>query len=100
MVVQEKHIQSKRRIGTLKGEPVIEVVTTGGLHMVAVQKNGKPFICGAGPHRAVARHLAQKAEKDMVLFELSKSEQVDPAALASIAPKYEALVQHLNGLIG
>jgi hypothetical protein len=101
MKIEEKHILSKRRIGTLDGQPVVEVETTGGLFMVVCQKSGALEICGSGPHRAVARFIAQKRNKDLKIMELSKSQvgQLDQASIDSCLPKYEAMTDLLNTLL-
>jgi hypothetical protein len=96
--VTEKHIANKKRIGTLDGKPVIELMTTGGLYMVVMNKNGNVETLGTGPHRAVARFLAKKREPNLVVTELSKSDWLDEAAIMSVAPKYEELAERFNEL--
>lgn len=96
--VTEKHIASKKRIGTLDTKPVVELVTTGGLYMVVMNKNGSVETLGTGPHRAVARFLAKKREPSLVITELSKSDAIDEAAILSVAPKYERLTDEFNRL--
>lgn len=96
--VTEKHIASKKRIGTLDNKPVVELVTTGGLYMVVMNKNGQVETLGTGPHRAVARFLAKKREPSLVVTELSKSDWLDEASILSVAPKYEALTDRFNQL--
>lgn len=99
MNITPEHIKTKKRIGTLDDEPVIHIETTGGLHLIVSNKKGKPDILGSGPHPAVARHIAQKREKDLVLTELSKSDQVDQNAVESMVPKYSELTDYLNTLL-
>jgi hypothetical protein len=96
--VTEKHIASKKRIGTLDGKPVVELLTTGGLYMVVMNKNGTVETLGTGPHRAVARFIAKKREPLLVVTELSKSDWLDEAAILSVAAKYEALCDRFNEL--
>ncbi len=96
--VTEKHIASKKRIGTLEGKPVVELMTSGGLYMVVMNKNGAVDVLGTGPHRGVARFLAKKREPKLVVTELSKSDWLDEAAILSVAPKYEALTEQFNRL--
>jgi hypothetical protein len=94
--IQEKHIQTKKRIGTLRGQPVVEVLTKGGFYLVVTQKNGALLTLGTGPHRAVARYIAQKREPDMTVMELSKSDHLDEQAILSVFKKYSDLTDFVN----
>ena len=96
--VTEKHIAMKKRIGSLDGKPVVELMTSGGLYMVVTNKAGALDILGTGPHRAVARFLAKKKEPKLEVTELSKSDWLDQTAIDSVASKYERLTERLNGL--
>jgi hypothetical protein len=96
--VTEKHIASKKRIGTLDGKPVIEVVTSGGLYMVVYQKSGAVETLGTGPHRAVARYIAKRREPKLEITELSKSDHVEESAILSVVAKYEKLTDDLNAI--
>jgi len=70
---------------------VWEVGTKGGLHLVIAVRNSKAETLGVGPHRAVARFIAQKKEPKLTLTELSKADHVDEAHFRHLLPKYEAL---------
>jgi hypothetical protein len=96
--VTEQHIATKKRIGTLDGKPVVELMTTGGLYMVVMNKAGVVETLGTGPHRAVARFIAKKREPKLVVTELSKSDWLDEVSILSVAPKYEALTERFNEL--
>ena len=96
--VTEKHIASKKRIGSLAGHPVVELMTSGGLYMVVTNKAGSLDILGTGPHRAVARYLAKKKEPKLEVTELSKSDWLDQTSILSVADKYERLTVRLNQL--
>jgi hypothetical protein len=96
--VTERHIASKKRVGTLDGKPVVELLTTGGLYMIVMNKNGTVETLGTGPHRAVARFIAKKREPKLVVTELSKSDWLDEAAILSVVPKYEQLADRFNEL--
>lgn len=100
MNVTSKHIASKKRIGSLHGSPVVEVRTSGGLYMVVCQKSGVLQTLGTGPHRAVARFIAEKREPELEITELSKSDWLDQAAIDSVLPKYEALTDRFNEIAG
>jgi len=99
MEIEAKHIKSERRVGTLHGKPVVEVVTYGGLNMIVVEKAGKVETIGAGPHRAVSRYIAQKNEPDLIITELSKSDYVSIESILSVLPRYEDLTRKLNELM-
>lgn len=98
--IPESQIKSKKRIGTLEGKPVIAIETIGGLHLVAGLKKGRPTIFGAAPHPFVARMIAEKQEEDLVLTELSKSQQLDVTKIsAPLEAKYVAVTNQLNDLL-
>ena len=99
MEIAEKHIKEKKRIGTLKGEPVIEVLTQGGLWMVVCKKDNKAQTLGTGPHRAVSRYIAQKLNPDMLLTELSKSDHVDEISILSVFEQYKRKAELLTDLM-
>lgn len=99
MEIKPNQIVAKKRIGTCENAPVVELLTNGGLYLVAMLKNGISKICGTGPHKAVARWIAKKAEPKMVITELSKSDYLDEASILSVAPKYEALTAALNNKV-
>ena len=85
--VTAKDIASKKKIGLLNGHGVVEVVLKGGLHLIVTkQGDAKTSILGTGPHRAVARFIAEKNEPDLQWTEMSKSDHLDVHALASVLP--------------
>lgn len=96
MNLTAEHIASKKKIGQLNGKPVIELVTTGGLHMVVTASGGGFETLGTGPHRAVARHIAMKRERDIMWTELSKSDHVDIEHFEWCLPRYEALTDRIR----
>ncbi len=83
-----------RRIGQLKGVPVMELITKGGLNIVAC--NGKPI--GCAPHRALARIIAQNNHPDLCIDELSKSEDesVDVSLFAHLVPVWTDITDKLK----
>ena len=94
MNINEKHIKTKRKIGSIHGKPVVEVVTGGGFHMVATQGEGNKLkILGTGPHRAVARWIAQKTEPDLEITELSKSDTLDIHAIGPEIARWERITK-------
>lgn len=99
MNLEAKQLESKpRKIGDVHGKAVYHLKTKGGFHVLAMQKASGFETIGAGPHPAVARHLASKYEPDIVWTDLEKSEHVDPSLFALMLPKYEELTESLRAL--
>lgn len=98
--IEQKHIASKKRIGTLHGQPVVEILLKGGLHLITTLKDGKPATIGAGPHRAVARWMAEKNDPDITIEELSKSEEVSLRGIMSVADEYQKVADNWNAQPG
>jgi len=90
--------QKPKKVGNLHGKPIFHVRTKGGLHVLVMQKAGSFEALGTGPHRAVARFIANKHEPDIVWQEMSKSDHVDEAAFAMVLPKYEQITDALRQL--
>lgn len=95
------------KVGKLGKKDVYQYKTKGGLYMVGVSKVGGMEILGSGPHRAVARIVAEKevakkaAEDDeLVWTELSKSDHVPPEHYEFILPEYEELTGRMRKLNG
>lgn len=86
-------VEYKKRIGKMEGQPVFEVGLIGGLCMV-VDRRGQPL--GAGPHRAVARHIAKKRNPTLEWTELSKADHVEEEHYAHLLPQYEELTDQLS----
>ena len=97
MDINEKQIKDKKRIGTLKGEPVVLFTTHGGFNVVAARKNGKLTTIGTGPHPGFAKIIAKKNEPDMVM-ELSKSEDEAVARNQVMLAKYEKITSYINSI--
>lgn len=92
MDLRPEEIEYKKRVGTLAGAPVIEVGLKGGLHLLFTSRGGKFETLGAGPHRAVARHIAKKKTENKIEFtDLSKSDWIEPAFFEHLLPHYEAM---------
>ncbi len=87
---------SKKRIGYLKGIPVYELATKGGLNLVLMSKNSVPLVLGLAPHRAIARHIAQRDYKDLILDELSKSEELPYDSYAHLVDFWAETTQKVN----
>lgn len=101
MDITSDHIQSKKEIGLLKGKPVIELITTGGLHLVVAAKDGKFETLGTGPHRAISRYIAKKREPDIEYNEMAKSEDtVSVITFVHRLPEFFQLTSRIRELEG
>lgn len=68
-------LAERRRIGKRGQEDAWLLVTKGGYNVVvSTGKGGAATVLGCGPHPAVAKFLAEKQHRDLVLTELTKSE--------------------------
>lgn len=95
MQITQNEIEFKRKVGKSGTRDIYHVKTRGGLHVMA-RSDGT--VLGAGPHRAVARHLAQKFEPDAEWTELSKSDHVDFEVFAHLVPKYEEITVKMRAI--
>ncbi len=100
MIISKEQLDPKkppRRIGRVKGVPVFEIFTKGGLSLVVMKNDGTgPKILGAAPHRALARHLAQIKEPEFFLEELSKSEEGNVDAFKHLVPHWSEVTDKIN----
>lgn len=82
VTLETKQLKDKpRRIGDLKGDPVFQVETKGGLFLIMAKSMSgvsRPRTLGVGPHPATARHIAEKDFPDVTFTELAKSESPAP----------------------
>lgn len=93
-----EHVASKKRIGHLKENPIFEILTTGGLYLNVLGKGAGFEVIATGPHRAVARYIAEQRYPGLVWTELSKSDWVDPADFQGILPKWQELTDRMRAL--
>lgn len=98
--VTPEQIAYKKRVGKVGSAPVIELATTGGLHMIVCARGGQAEVLGTGPHRAVARFIAKKREDKIEWTDLQKSDFVDPACFQDQLPKYETLTDEFRSRQG
>lgn len=96
MQVNPVEIAYKRKVGRIGQTPVIEVGLRGGLHLIFASRDGRFETIGAGPHRAVARHIAKRREDKIEWLDLSKADHVEPRLFSFCLPKYEALTDALR----
>lgn len=77
-----KQLKDKpRKIGDLKGDPVFQVETKGGLFLIMAKSTGRAKTLGAGPHPYTARHIAERDFPELNITELAKSEAPAPDLL-------------------
>jgi len=94
--LDSKQLSEKpKKVGVLDSKPVYAVRTKGGLNMIC-SSTGKPL--GVGPHQAVARAIAAKAEPALVWNDLAKGDWIDPSHYQFLLPRYEALTTRLQAL--
>ena len=95
--ISAKQIKYRKKVGkTDDNDDVYEIGLIGGLHLIVRAKGARSEIMGAGPHRAVARHIA--SQKTNISFnDLRKSEEVAVEHFADVLPDYEALTERMKG---
>lgn len=85
VTLDTKQLKDKpRKVGDLKGEPVFQVETKGGLFLImskSTSAGSRPKTLGVGPHPATARHIAEKDFPEVNFTELAKSEAPAPELL-------------------
>lgn len=88
VAITANDIAYKHQVGRVGELPVWEVMTTGGLYLNLLGKNGKFDIVGTGSHRAISRFITEKKTNNKVVWtELSKAdyvpvELIDPRLMA------------------
>lgn len=90
MNLTEEHIAQKKKVGKIGEAPIFEVVTTGGLNLIISTKGGRFETLGAGPHRAVARHIAMKREPSISWTDLQKADHVTDDVIGPLLKEYVA----------
>lgn len=100
LALTPEHVASKKRIGNLKDSPIFEILTTGGLYMNILGKGAGFEVISTGPHRAIARFIAEQRYPNVIWTELSKSDWVDPKDFMPLVPKYQELTNRLRTLQG
>ena len=96
MNIKANEIEYKKQIGTLEHDPVVEIGMKGGLHLIVAVRKSRTETLGAGPHRAVARHIARKREPKIEITELSKSDDLDLSLFAGVLAKYEDVTDQIQ----
>lgn len=82
-------LAERRRIGKRGADDAWLLVTKGGYNVVvSTARGGVATVLGCGPHPAVAKFLAEKQHRDLVITELAKSEAtpLPHAEMAAMLP--------------
>lgn len=75
ITAQSLDLSKKKKIGKLHGQPVFRMVTKGGLNLIIENGVKGLIVLSCGPHPAVARMTALRSYPDLVIDELSKSDE-------------------------
>jgi hypothetical protein len=98
--ITPEHVAYKKKIGHKAGNPVWEILTTGGLYVDVLGKGAGFEIIATGPHRAVARYIAETRNPEIVWEEMSKSDFVTLPEIAYLLPEYEELTDRMRAVNG
>ena len=81
----EAQVATRARCGHIDEDPVFQIATKGGFHLVVrVRKAARTTeTLGAGSNFSIARHIAEKQHPKLVLSGLRKSE--DHLTMAGLA---------------
>ena len=101
MDIKSGEVSYTKKVGKLEGAQVFEIGLKGGLHLICVQRGRGVEPLGAGPHRAVARHIAKKKSEDKIEWsDLNKSDWIEPEHFADVLPRYELLTNVMRARQG
>lgn len=98
----KKQLSGKpKKIGELEGKPVFNVLTKGGLTMVAhLADNGDINVLGVGSHQLIARAVATNEHPKINFTELSKSESnLAPDVLKKYMPEFLELTHKFQTVV-
>lgn len=95
MKIPANQIVRDKRIGKDQGVDVHEMETKGGLCLIV--KHGKQTeILGVGPHRAIARFIAQRQHPSLNISSLEKSEDLPMELLKTFVAEYEEVTEQFR----
>jgi hypothetical protein len=102
MKIDQKQVGDRKQVGTVDGKALHLIVTKGGLHILVKEKDtkGEGEILGAGPHVAIARHLARARAPNLKWTDLNKSDPVEYVQFEKAIPHYEGVTSALRKLHG
>ena len=91
----------KKRVGKIDDAEVWALSTVGGLNLVVKSlRGGKTEVLGAGPHRAIARHIAERQNPSIVWTTLEKGEHFPVETFEWLIPEAEAMTKALRNAQG
>lgn len=100
MTIPGNQVSSRRRIGSSAGKAVFGVALIGGLHIVALAKQGGMEILGLGSHPAVARYIAMRNAPDIKYDELMKSGEPQYDDFKDLLPLYVEMTRQMRQIQG
>jgi hypothetical protein len=87
---------SPTKIGSLKGQPVYRLLSKGGLNMIVTKTVLGTRILGLGNHIAIAKSNAKEENPELVIDELSKSEDLPYESFKHLVPFYKDYAQRVE----
>jgi len=94
--LEPNQIKTKKTVGKVNTNPVFEVVTKGGLWVNILGKGAGFEVIGTGPHRGVARYIAEQKQPNIQWNEFAKGDYIDPIDFAFVLPKYVEFTDQLR----
>lgn len=95
MIIRPEEIANKKIIGTLKGQPVIEVRTIGGF-FILLSGDNKPKILSCGSHPKICHIIAKRQNPEIEFSDLQKSDlEFYDSITGNIVEKYEKITTFL-----
>lgn len=90
MKLTKEDIEKMEIAGNCNGTEVYHILTKGGFNLIVKKMDGGEIrVLGKGPHRSIARHMAESADKSIQWNEsLFKTEEILMKAPKEIAPEH------------
>lgn len=77
MLLTKEQIATAERVGRATSGDVFECTANGGLVIIEIRKSsGKKEILGVGPHRGIARYIAECNDPSIKFTDLQKSQSI------------------------
>jgi hypothetical protein len=96
MNIPAREIIYKKIIGKKGRHNLWGIGSAGGLHLVCEQTDDGLITLGAGSHRAVARFITKKNNRDVEYEMLEKCDEVKYEDFADLVPFYEEVTKRLQ----
>lgn len=97
MELSERQIKEKKIVGSWNGIKVLNLLTKGGLNVIASAKDGIIKILGVGPWMSVAKHVATELFPD-ISWEESLAKNEDSIPNSKLVNKYVEITQRMQEL--